>query len=193
MIGNGPTTVTSRPIQLTTVETLSVAEEKYESMERANALFVLLVALSVGVGATVAADFGSEIDTVGNVVPVVQDQVTTEVTEVRIVDEQLRVTVRIDNPTGYDLRLTGAFFRMSNETDVQIVAGAATRIDDGPSTIPAKGSLRVSYEVPIHPSQVEEVRAALERGATLSGRLGVVLNDHSFTVQVEPRPVSAGT
>lgn len=159
-------------------------------MKRANAVFALVVVCSAVVGATAAADFGAEVDTVGNVLPVVRAEVTTDVEAVRVVDQSLRVVVHLENPTGYDVAVTGATFRLFNGTEARLAGGPATRLDDGPQVLPANGDLDARYAVPLTPSQDRRVRSALRgEGARLTGKFAAVVSGEQFTIAVEPRHV----
>lgn len=156
-------------------------------METANAAFLVVVVLSVATSATVAADFGSEINTVGNVVPLLQEEVSVETPPVTVEDGELRVTTTVRNPTGVEFRITGAAFGLRNGTANVVVQGPAR--SGGSTTVPADGEVTLDWRVPLGPDERTAASDVLAAGdATLTGRFGAVVNGEEVTLRLEPRP-----
>lgn len=155
-------------------------------MERTNAAFLLIVALSVLLGANVAAGFGSDLRTT-DAISVVKDRLSTDVSDVAVEDGAMVVTVEIENPTGYDFRVTGSHFRAYNDTETKLAYASGQRIDDGEDVLPARGSLALRYRVPLTPAQAEKLEVALRKGdASLTGTHSLRLNDIQFSIAIDP-------
>lgn len=132
-------------------------------MRRVNAMFVAVVVAAVLSGAVAAADFGTELRTI-DTISVVEDQVETEVTALRLTDGELRVTVRLTNPTGYSLGLEGTFVRVFQDGPSQLAYGAGRRVDDNSERIPARGELTAVYAVGLSDDQADRLREAFASG-----------------------------
>lgn len=132
-------------------------------MRRVNIVFVVLVAGAVLTGGVAASGFGSELQTI-DTIGVVHGQLGTDVTDLRLADGELVVSVRLTNPTGYPIQLGGTFVRVAQEDSVQLAYGAGTRLDDGPERIPSHGRLDARYSVGLTADQADRVRAAFESG-----------------------------
>ena len=132
-------------------------------MRRVNVVFVAVVVGTLLTGAVTAASFGTELRTI-DTISLIEDQVRTDVEELRLVDEELRVTVELTNPTGYPLALEGTFVRVFEDGPTQLAFGAGIRLDDGPTTVPARGSLTASYAVRLSPEGADAVERAFEAG-----------------------------
>lgn len=159
-------------------------------MERTNAAFVLLVALSVLLGVNVAAGFGTDLQTV-DTISVVKDQIETDVTDASVTSGSLVVALELDNPTRYDFRLTGSHFRAFNDSEPKLAYASGQRLDDGEQTLPARGTLTVRYRVRLTPTQARNLEAALEDGApSLTGTHSFLLGDKRFSVTIDPVPLS---
>lgn len=151
-------------------------------MRRVNAVFVAVVVGAVLTGAVTATGFGTELSTV-NTISIIENQLRSDVTELRVVDQELQLTVRITNPTGYQLGLDGTFVRVFQGGPDQLAYGAGQRTDDGSDRIPARGSLTVRYVVGLSPSQAEDVRSAIESGPVqLTVFHSLTLKDESFNI-----------
>jgi len=156
-------------------------------METANAAFLAIVVLSAATSATVAADFGTEVNTVGNVVPLLQSEVTVETAPVTLEDGTLRVTTTVSNPTGVEFRITGAAFGLRNGTANVVVQGPARGGET--TTVPAGGEVTLDWRVPLGADERAAATDVLAAGdATLRGRLGVVVNGEEVTLRLDPRP-----
>lgn len=161
-------------------------------MERTNAAFLLIVALSALLGASVAAGFGSDLQTV-DTISVVKDRIDTSVADATVEDGALLVTVEIDNPTRYDFRLTGSHFRAFNDSEPKLAYASGQRIDDGEEVLAGKSTLSVRYRVPLTPTQADRLPAAFERGdATLTGSHSLQLGDTRFSVVIDPVALPGG-
>jgi len=151
-------------------------------MRRVNVVFVVLVVGAVLSGVVAAAGFGADLRTI-ETISVIEDQVGTEVGELRITDQELRVTVRITNPTGFELSLQGTFVRVFQGSPKQIAYGAGQRIDDRGARIPERGALTATYGVSLSPDQAEAVRQAFKRGPVrLTIFHSLSLRDESFEI-----------
>lgn len=155
-------------------------------MERTNVAFLLVVALSTVLGASVAAGFGSDLRAI-DAVSVVQDRISTEITDAAIEDQRLQVTVRVHNPTRYDFRLSGSHFRVYNDTEPKLAYASGERVDDGDDLLGARNSLVLSYQIRLTPTQDRALQAALRKGdANLRGTHSLWLGDTQFSVAVGP-------
>lgn len=142
-------------------------------------LAVLLVSLANG-GATVA-NFAGTLQSI-DATAYVENRIETDVSVSTVADRRVTLAVRISNPTGLDVHLDGAHIRIHNESDKRLASGAGRRVDDPVNTIPAGGNLTATYELRLSPGQRASVRAALERGARVTVRLGFHLRETRFTV-----------
>ena len=161
-------------------------------MERTNAAFLLVVALSILLGASVAAGFGSDLQT-ADTISVVKDRISTDVTDAAVEDGALVVAVELDNPTRYDFQLTGGHFRAFNDTEPKLAYASGQRLDDGDEVLAGRSTLSIRYRVPLTPTQADRLSAALERGdATLTGTHSLRLGDIQFSVVIDPVSLSSG-
>lgn len=161
-------------------------------MERINAAFLLIVALSVLLGANVAAGFGSDLQAV-DTISVVKDRIGTDVTEATVEDGALVVAVELENPTRYDFRLTGSHFRAFNDSELKLAYASGQRIDDGEDVLPGRSTLSVRYRVPLTPSQADRLETVLANGdASLTGTHSFRLGDTQFSVVIDPVALSEG-
>lgn len=142
-------------------------------------LAVLLVSLANG-GATVA-NFTGNLQSI-DAAAYVDNRIETDVSVSAVADRRVTLAVRISNPTGLAVRLDGAHVRIHNQTDKRLASGAGRRVDDRGDTIPAGGTLTATYDIRVSPEQRGSVRAALERGARVTVRLGLNLRETRFTV-----------
>lgn len=160
-------------------------------MERTNAAFLVVVALSVLLGTTVAAGLGSNLRTL-DAISVVEEQITTEVTGVSLAKQSLMITVRIDNPTRYDYQLTGSHFRASNDTEPKLAYGSGKRLDDDTNILAATDSVTVRYRIRLTPTQTRMLQRSLEVGdAVLTGTHSLTLDGVQFSVTIGPEPLTA--
>lgn len=128
------------------------------------------------------AGFGSDLQAV-ETISLVQGQLDSEVTAFRVIEDEVRVSVRLVNPTGYPVRLRGTFVRVVAEDGSQLAYGAGQRVDEGGEVVEAKGELIAHYVVRLSPEQVDRLRAAVAAGPVrvrLSHSLS--LQDESFTL-----------
>lgn len=132
-------------------------------MRRVNAAFVAIVAGAVLAGGVAATGFGTELRTI-DTISIVEDQVGSDVTTLRVDGGKLHVTVRLTNPTGYAIRLEGTFVRVFGDSPTQLAFGAGRRVDDGRERIPARGELTADYVVGLSPDQADRLRAAVAAG-----------------------------
>lgn len=155
-------------------------------MERTNAAFLLIVALSVLLGTNVAAGFGSELRA-ADTISVVKDRISTGVNDATVDDGAMVVTVEIENPTRYDFRVTGSHFRAYNDTETKLAYASGQRIDDGEDVLAARESLTLRYRVPLTPAQAEKLETALRKGdAFLTGTHSLRLGDTQFSITIDP-------
>lgn len=132
-------------------------------MRRVNTVFVVLVAGAVLSGGVAASGFGSDLQTI-DTISVVHGQLGTDVTDLRLVDGELLVSVRLTNPTGYTIELGGTFIRVAQEASIQLAYGAGTRLDEGEAQLPPHGRLDARYAVGVNSEQEDRVRNAFESG-----------------------------
>lgn len=152
-------------------------------MRRVNAMFVAVVIAAVLSGAVTAAGFGTELRTI-DTISVIENQIQSDVTDLRLTDDELRVTVELTNPTGYPLGLEGTFVRVFQDGPSQLAYGAGQRVDDNPERIPARGELTAVYAVGLSDDQADRLREAFASGPV---RLTVF---HSLTLRGESFEVS---
>lgn len=151
-------------------------------MRRVNVVFVAIVIGGTLSGVVAAAGFGTELRTI-DTISVVENQVSTEVETLELADQELRITVRLSNPTGFTIGLDGTFVRVFRDSPTQIAYGAGQRMDDGPERITARGELTATYAVGLSPDQTEEVRAAFREGPVrLTVFHSLSLRDKSFEI-----------
>lgn len=131
-------------------------------MRRVNTVFVGVVAVSVAVGGVAGAGFGGELDAI-NTIDIVDQQLDSTVTELRLVDGTLRVSIRIENPTGYPVRLHGTFVRVFEGSREQLAYGSGQRLDDAGDVVPARGHLSPRYLITLSPEQADRLRAEFRR------------------------------
>jgi len=153
-------------------------------MDRLRASFVVLVLAALLLGGYTAVDTGGSLRAV-SAAEMIEPRISAEATGVELREEAVVVTVRMENPTGADLEHAGARFRFHDESDRRLASGAGTRLDDNGSTLPAGGSLRVTYAVRVSESQREVLADALGRDARLSMNLAVSLGDTNFVVRAD--------
>lgn len=159
-------------------------------MDRLQVSFAALLVVSLSLGGITAFDLGDrfgEIDSIG----VVKSQVAVEVADFTLHDRSLQVTVRIQNPTAMDLRVTGAQFRLFNQTNQRLASGAGSRIDSGPSVVAARDTLVLTYQVGLSERQHRRARNSLSGGASLSMNFAMRLGETSFVIRTTA-PVGGG-
>lgn len=132
-------------------------------MRQVNAAFVAIVVGATLAGGVTATGFGTELRTI-DTISLVEDQIGSDVTTLRIDGGELHLTVRLTNPTGYAIRLEGTFVRVFGDGSTQLAFGAGRRADDGVERVPARGELTADYVVGLSPEQADRVRTAFEAG-----------------------------
>lgn len=132
-------------------------------MRPVNAVFVALVVGSLLVGGVAANGFGSELRTTDRI-SVIQGQIGSDVTALRVADDDLFVTVAVTNPTEYPLQLRGTFVRVFRGDPTQLAYGAGHRLDDGPERIQPGRTLVARYRVGLTSEQADRLRTAFESG-----------------------------
>lgn len=152
------------------------------TMDRLRLAFSVLIVTSLSLGGLTAVDIGNSLRAI-DAIDVVERQVSVSVTEVELRDDSFVVTTHIRNPTRQTLELRSARFRIYNGTNERLASGAGSRLDDNGSEIPAKGSLTATHSFTISSAQRENVRAALDEGASLSMNFGVAIGDTKFVVR----------
>lgn len=160
-------------------------------MSRLQAAFLGLVAVSALVGAYTVVDFGDQLRTSDDVQRI-KPQVSGEAVDAEFRGERLAITIRLSNPSRFDLELVSGAFRVYNETDAKIVAGNGVRTDDGGSVVPARGSLTATFEMRVTDAQRRMVAAALERDAMGSANLALALDDRAFQLSVTDLDLADG-
>jgi len=151
-------------------------------MRRVNGFFVSIMIGALLSGVVAAAGFGTELSTI-DTISVIENQVSTDVETLRLVDRELRVTVRLSNPTGFTIGLEGTFVRVFEDSPKQLAYGAGQRIDDGQATVPARGELTATYAVRLSPDQADEVRSAFREGPVrLTVFHSLSLRDKTFEI-----------
>lgn len=159
-------------------------------MDRIDAGLLVVVLASAALGGTVAADFTDRLQSFG-AASLIEEQVTTEITDVRVEGQRLYLDVRVRNPTRYDLRLAGVFVRVFNESDSRLAWGSASPVGENASVVPAGGSLRARLALRLTPAQADSVRAALRTGGVdVTGRQSFLLDGTELSVQISTTHVS---
>lgn len=154
-------------------------------MDRIDSGLLVVVLASVVLGGTVAANFTGRLQSFG-AAPLIEEQVTTEITDTRVEDQRLYLDVKVGNPTRYELRLTGVFVRVYNETDSRLAWGSATPVGEE-RVVPARGALDTRLELRLTPEQADSVAAALRNGGfDVTGRQAFRLGDTELTVTISP-------
>jgi hypothetical protein len=148
-------------------------------VRQVNAAFAAVVVAAVLAGGVTATDFGMQLRTI-DTIGVVEGQLDSTVTALRVDGGELRLTVRLANPTGYAIDLRGTFVRVFHDGPNQIAYGAGQRADDGPTRLPPRGSLSATYVVGLSPDQAQRLRSAVREGPV---RLTVF---HSMALRGEP-------
>lgn len=152
-------------------------------MRRVNVVFMALVVGALLSGGVAATSFGSELRAT-DIISVVEGQLGSDVTELRVADGELFVTVELTNPTGYAVRLKGTFVRVFRGDPTQLAYGAGDRIDDGPERIPPHGQLEARYTVGLNSEQERRLRTAFESGPVrLTVFHAMSLRGQSFSVE----------
>lgn len=151
-------------------------------MRPVNRFFVVIVVVSLLAGGIGANSFGSELRAT-EIISVVESQIDSEVTELRVTDGELLVTVEVSNPTGYPIQLEGTFVRVFRGDPTQLAYGAGHRLDDGPERVPPRGNLVARYSVGLNSEQADRLRTAFESGPVrLTVFHAMSLRGKSFTV-----------
>jgi hypothetical protein len=151
-------------------------------MRRVNRYFVVIVIGSVLAGGAAATTFGSDLRTI-DTIATVEGQVGTEVTDLRVVDDELLISVRLTNPTGFSIELRGTFVRVFRGDPTQLAYGAGQRVDDGSDRVPPRGRLDARYAVNLDDEQTERLRTAFESGPVrLTVFHSLSLQDRSFQI-----------
>lgn len=151
-------------------------------MRRVNVVFVAIVVGSVLSGGVAAAGFGTELATL-DTISIVEDQIRTDVTALRVEDDELWITVRLTNPTGYVIHLEGTFVRVFQGSPTQLAYGAGQRVDDGAERVPARGEVSAEYVVGLSSEQADRLRTAFEAGPVqLTVFHSLTLRGESFEV-----------
>lgn len=149
-------------------------------MHRLNQAFFVTVLLLTLLGSVAAADFTQ---TLGNAesAGLIKDQIRTELLEADVVDERFVLTVRIHNPSQFSLDLNGAYTVVSKNDD-RITYGTIVNHEEVPSTVPARGSVTVTYGFALSPDQAERLRKALRRGpVNVSGQHSLQFHETKFS------------
>lgn len=159
-------------------------------MERANAGFLAVVALSALVGAAVAMGHGGELQ--AQDATETFDRIRVDVTDAAIRDGGLEVTVTAENPTVHDLTVTGTVVRVHNASATKLAFGPASVVSGGTS-LPADGSLTATYRVRVGPSRLPALRAALDGDAAVTVKYSFELRGVSAAVaKTDPEPTAEG-
>lgn len=148
-------------------------------MARANRIFVAAVLLSLALGGLAGADYAGELGAIEDIT-VVERQLESTVTELRLEGGALEFAVVIENPTTHAVELHGTFVRIFEGRPEQLAYGAGERVDDGRRTVPAHGHLRGEYRLPLSPEQEDRLRQAFRAGPV---RVSVF---HSLSMRGEP-------
>lgn len=150
-------------------------------MDRLRTAFLAVLLVSLANGGATVVNFAGNLQSI-DAAAYVKSHIEADVSVATVTDDRVRLAVRISNPTGLAVRLDGAHVRIHNQTDKRLASGAGRRVDDRGDTIPAGGTLTATYDIRVSPEQRGSVRAALERGARVTVRLGLNLRETRFTV-----------
>lgn len=153
-------------------------------MDRLQAAFVALLLVAGALGGATALDTGSTLRAV-DASSLIKDQVQVDVENVDLRDERLVVTTAIENPTGLDLDIDGARFRVYNASNDRLAFGAGERLDDGGTTLGAGETVTATYAVRLSPAQRDTLATALEGEAAISINLALGLGDTSIVVHAD--------
>lgn len=160
-------------------------------MERANAGFLVVVALAVVVGAVTATGYGGELQARDESSAVVAG-LEVDVTDAAVRDGTLEVTVTTTNPTDHELALTGTTVRVHNRSEETLAFGTATVLS-GDTTLAPGGSATATYRVRVSPSGLPALRAALAEDADVTVTHSVRLRGISVSVtRADPAPLVEG-
>lgn len=149
-------------------------------MRRVDAVFLLVVlGAAVAGGATLFAF--SETLATQELIPVLQDNVAVEVTDVSVADRSVAVTVRFRNPTGSALTVNGGYFAVYRNGS-RLAYGTASL--SPPLTVGPRQSASATFELRLSPTQAESVQSAVEAGGfELQNQYGVTVADSEFTLR----------
>lgn len=150
-------------------------------MDRLRAAFLVVLVVSVSLGGLAVADFGDRLRTTSTLADV-RPQVGVTATDAAVRDERVAVSFRIHNPTRFPLHVRGAKLRIHNGTERRIASSAGRRVDDNGSVVPPKGSLTVTYEIPVTDAARRNVRSALRDDAMVSVSFGMEYNGQQFSL-----------
>lgn len=149
-------------------------------MDALRVAFAALLVLSVSLGGVTAVDFRDRLQSTDDSFAV-GDQVTAELVESDLREDRFVATVRLENPTQFDVEVLSARLRVYNTTDAKIVDGPADRLDDNGRALPAGGSLTVTYAVDLTAEGKRDLRGARRNEALLSAIIKMNVGDVEFT------------
>lgn len=132
-------------------------------MRPVNVVFVALVVGSLLVGGVAANGFSSELRTTDRISDI-QGQIGSDVTALRVADDDLFVTVAVTNPTEFPLRLRGTFVRVFRGDPTQLAYGAGQRLDDSAERIQPGQTLVARYRIGLTSEQADRLRTAFGSG-----------------------------
>lgn len=150
-------------------------------MNRLRVSFTALVVVSLALGGASALNFGDRLGAIDTATDV-EDEIDVSVVDVSADGDRLVVTVQIRNPTEADLFVQNAGLRLHNESTERIVAGPGRRLDDGPSRLPAGGTIEATYGLTLSENDRTRATAALNRDARLSMNIGMRHRSAEFNV-----------
>ncbi|PSQ15246.1 hypothetical protein BRD00_14795 [Halobacteriales archaeon QS_8_69_26] len=150
-------------------------------MDQLRVAFAALLILSVSIGGVTAVDFRDRLDSIGTST-IVKEQITAELVDSELREDRFVATIRLENPTQFDVIVESARFRVYNRTTPLIADGAGERLDDNGEVLPAGEALTVTYAIGFSPDQERNLREARRNEALLSATFSMRIGDVSFTV-----------
>lgn len=153
-------------------------------MKRIDQVFVVVVLLSAILGGVTFLNFQDSLRT-SDRIPDISERVNVEVTHFTLGEESAQVKTRISNPTRFNLTIQSVFFRMATNDDVQIAYGSGVRQGNQSISLAPGESTVVTYKIRLSPSQIDQLRSALNSGGfILTGRQSMLYNEAQFTADI---------
>lgn len=130
-------------------------------MNRRDEVFVVVVLLSVSLGATAAADYGNTLAAKERAISL-SDDIVISVSGVEVSDDSLSFTATIRNPTSATVTATGVHVNVFDGTGDRLAYGSASAFE--PILIPADTTHTVQVSVPLTTAQANSLQHVLANG-----------------------------
>lgn len=149
-------------------------------MSRPDTLFLVVLLGAAVVGGASLLSVSDSLAT-QELVPLLEDRVEAEVTDVSVANRSLLVEVRFGNPTATRLAVNGGYFAVF-ANDSRLAAGSTSL--DSPLDLPTRGTARATFRLRLSDEGAAAVRSVLESGGfDLRNRYSVTVDDAQFTLR----------